>query len=189
MGAISPGLGLGTTVYFELPLFSCVSAGKPPLTSSMSDFPPYSPDPPIKDDEELLSTSVSGHSIRMKPRPNRSLGSSSAVAAGDLHVNDTTTAAAAVGSTIQTQSIAHQQLGSSGLELDVIELTLLFSCTEISDFDESNVLLPVSHSLKEACEEKENVQINSSKQWQRITFLIVVLDNYHCIVLEEIIII
>ena len=186
MGAISPGLGLGTTVYFELPLFSCVSAGKPPLTSSMPDFPPCSPDPPIKDDEELLSTSVSGHSIRMKPRPNRSLGSSSAVlAAGDLHINDT---AAAVGSTIQTQSIAHQQLGSSGLELDVIELTLLFSCTEISDFDESNVLLPVSHSLKEACEEKENVQIYSSKQWQRITFMIVVLDNYHCIVLKEIII-
>ena len=129
MGAISPGLGLGTTVYFELPLFSCVSAGKPPLTSSMSDFPPYSPDPPIKDDEELLSTSVSGHSIRMKPRPNRSLGSSSAVlAAGDLHINDT---AAAVGSTIQTQSIAHQQLGSSGLELDVIELTYLPSIISI----------------------------------------------------------
>ena len=80
MGATSPGLDQGTTVYFELPLFSCVSAGIQPLASlpsshirsaeaaaSTSSTVSVS-DPLIIDDREYRSP-VSLIPTRIKPRP------------------------------------------------------------------------------------------------------------------------
>ena len=76
MGASSAGLGCGTTVYFELPLFSAATAGKQPLAPLIPDYPPQ-PEVVINDrpmqlndrDRELYGQ-VMATPERMKPRPS-----------------------------------------------------------------------------------------------------------------------
>ena len=76
MGASSAGLGCGTTVYFELPLFSAATAGKQPLAPLITDYPSqpevvmrYLPMRSSDRDRELPSQVMSTPE-RMKPRPS-----------------------------------------------------------------------------------------------------------------------
>jgi hypothetical protein len=76
MGASSAGLGCGTTVYFELPLFSAATAGKEPLAPLIMDYPPQ-PEvgmnhPPMRssDRDRELSSEVMSTPERRKPRPS-----------------------------------------------------------------------------------------------------------------------
>jgi len=56
MGATSAGLGCGTTVYFELPLFSAATAGKLPTAPSMADYP-------LQSQASILGNASPNHSI------------------------------------------------------------------------------------------------------------------------------
>ncbi len=76
MGASSAGLGCGTTVYFELPLFSAATAGKQPLAPLITDYPSQ-PDVvmsylPMRssDRDRELSSQVMATPERRKPRPS-----------------------------------------------------------------------------------------------------------------------
>ena len=83
MGASSAGLGLGTTVYFELPLFSAAMAGKLPLVPLIRDYPSRVQassvnDSPMRFNEqdrdqdrgESLSNEIMSTPERKKPRPS-----------------------------------------------------------------------------------------------------------------------
>ena len=77
MGAISAGLGLGTTVYFELPLFSSAMAGKMPLAPITTIVAATSQPLPssTKPNNSSRSSSSNNEDVvaatpqRMKPRP------------------------------------------------------------------------------------------------------------------------
>ena len=94
MGASSAGLGSGTTVYFELPLFSAATAGKLPLAPLITDYPPQSEETfentsPVKssarDRARLLDEVVSTPGTT-KPRPPMTPLTGSAI-----HIVDATT--------------------------------------------------------------------------------------------------
>ena len=78
MGAISAGLGCGTTVYFELPLFCAAMAGKEPLlpAAAVQPLPPPPPSSGILSGtlmDSVVSSDVDGGPAstpqRTKPRP------------------------------------------------------------------------------------------------------------------------
>lgn len=163
MGATSPGFGRGTTVFFELPLFSCVSAGKQPLASSAaaSVLPPPPPrsesivaessissaasGPLITDGREYSNPVLSGPT-RIKPRPSssRQAGAVVAVTASNVDVEAST-------SSLRNTQPPHQH----------------------SDIDEA--ILRESLVVPDGrCEEKENKQHVIPSEQQRISFLIVV---------------
>lgn len=77
MGATSAGLGCGTTVFFELPLFSAAMAGKQPLAPLMTDYPPQPQvamnNTPMRSNDQGrkdLPTEIMSTPDRRKPRPS-----------------------------------------------------------------------------------------------------------------------
>ena len=95
MGATSAGLGCGTTVYFELPLFFAATAGKLPTAPSMTDYPLQSqtstlgnasPNQSNERDRAPLLDEVMSTPGRTKPRPSMTPLTGSAI-----HIVDATT--------------------------------------------------------------------------------------------------
>ena len=90
MGVISAGLGCGTTVYFELPLFCAAMAGKEELIPIAAVQPPRSIGLSGTLVDSVISNTDSGPCLtpqRTKPRPSSPPLTGSAIFVVD--VNDT----------------------------------------------------------------------------------------------------
>ena len=106
MGAISAGLGQGTTVYFELPLFSSAMAGKMPLapvTAKVGATQPLPteamPVPGSRSSSSISEDAVVATPQRVKPRP-----SSPPLTGSAVHVLDATDSAEGDGEVIHNAS-------------------------------------------------------------------------------------
>eukprot|EP01035_Chromulina_nebulosa_P023830 gene23830-30921_t len=73
MGAMSEGLGCGTTVYFELPLFSAAAAGKPPVNPTIPLNQPLLLDEGNSRHEPVASGDVSSSTATISMRKTRSI--------------------------------------------------------------------------------------------------------------------
>eukprot|EP00597_Dinobryon_sp_UTEXLB2267_P019082 CAMPEP_0201105420 /NCGR_PEP_ID=MMETSP0812-20130820/45790_1 /ASSEMBLY_ACC=CAM_ASM_000668 /TAXON_ID=98059 /ORGANISM="Dinobryon sp., Strain UTEXLB2267" /LENGTH=1046 /DNA_ID=CAMNT_0047365263 /DNA_START=202 /DNA_END=3342 /DNA_ORIENTATION=+ len=151
MGVTSLGLGHGTTVFFELPLFSCVSAGKQPLTM---DFPPYYfstenatsslSNIPSTDVKKLPSPASPLTPIRFKPRTTSLPTKRSAIVAQVSDADDETTK-----SSFHTQPPQQQ---------------VIDSFPNVSEIDER---------ITTWLEKKKKDQVKCSEESQMISFMIV----------------
>lgn len=68
MGVISAGLGCGTTVYFELPLFSATAAGKAPTTPTIAARQTLLPDRIARQKSILSRDQNSLHAVLSTPQ-------------------------------------------------------------------------------------------------------------------------